>query len=283
MGFGSTVTLNSAVVYFAYNLEKVLLGRFWGAEAIGIYGRAYQLVNIPNENLNTAVGEVAFSALSRVQHDPGLVRSYFLKGYSVVVALTIPVTIVCALFANEAIFVTLGPRWAAVVPIFQWLSPTIIIFALINPFAWLMFAIGHVGRSLKIALVLAPLVIAGYLVGLPYGPKGVAIGYSVAMAAWVVPHIAWCVRGTPVSFRDVVEAAGRPLLSGVVAAAPVLVFKTAYLQASSPLVTLVAGVSLFMAIYSCMLLGVMRQLNFYWGFVTAFKTRAATTESELAV
>lgn len=283
MGFGGTITLNSVVVYLAYNLEKVLLGRFWGAEAIGIYGRAYQLVNIPNENLNTAVGEVAFSALSRVQHDPGLVRSYFLKGYSVVVALTIPVTIVCALFAKEAILVTLGVRWAAVVPIFQWLSPTIIIFALINPFAWLMFAIGHVRRSLKIALVLAPLVIAGYLVGLPYGPKGVAIGYSVAMAVWVVPHIAWCVRGTPVSFNDVVGAAGRPLLSGVVAAVPVFLVKIAYLQTAPPLLTLVAGVSLFMAVYSCMLLGVMGQLNFYWGFVTAFRSRVAATESELAV
>jgi PST family polysaccharide transporter len=44
MRFGGTITLNGAVMYVAYNLEKVLLGRFWGAEAIGIYGRAYQLV-----------------------------------------------------------------------------------------------------------------------------------------------------------------------------------------------------------------------------------------------
>lgn len=31
MRFGGTVTLNSLVVYFAYNTEKILLGRFWGA------------------------------------------------------------------------------------------------------------------------------------------------------------------------------------------------------------------------------------------------------------
>ena len=80
--FGATATLNGLVVYAAYNLEKVLLGRFWGADALGLYGRAYQLINVPTENLNSAVGGVAFSALSRLQDDPVRFRNYFLKGYS---------------------------------------------------------------------------------------------------------------------------------------------------------------------------------------------------------
>ena len=64
--FGGTLTLDGIVVYLAYNLDKVLLGRWWGAQALGLYGRAYQLVNLPTGNLNNAVGEVAFPALSRV-------------------------------------------------------------------------------------------------------------------------------------------------------------------------------------------------------------------------
>ena len=54
--FGGGLTLNSLIAYVAYNFEKVLLGRFWGADALGIYGRAYQLINIPTDNLNSAVG-----------------------------------------------------------------------------------------------------------------------------------------------------------------------------------------------------------------------------------
>ena len=68
--FGGTITLNGLVVYIAYNFDKLLLGRFWGADALGIYGRAYQLINIPTSNLNSAIGGVAFSALSRLQDDP---------------------------------------------------------------------------------------------------------------------------------------------------------------------------------------------------------------------
>jgi PST family polysaccharide transporter len=51
--FGGTLTFNGLVAYVAYNAEKVMIGRLWGADAIGIYGRAYQLVNIPTENLNS--------------------------------------------------------------------------------------------------------------------------------------------------------------------------------------------------------------------------------------
>src|SRR5208282_4311616 len=78
--FGGSVTLLSLLVYIAYNLDKVLLGRFWGAEALGIYGRSFQIISIPTDNLNSAVGEVAFAALSRLQHEPVRLRSYFLKG-----------------------------------------------------------------------------------------------------------------------------------------------------------------------------------------------------------
>ena len=103
--FGGTLILNSVVIYVAYNLEKVLLGRFWGADVLGLYGRAYQLVNIPNENLNSAIGGVTFSALSRLQDDPVRFRNYFLKGYTLVNSLTLPTTVFCALFTDDIILV----------------------------------------------------------------------------------------------------------------------------------------------------------------------------------
>ncbi|HEY4901935.1 MAG TPA: lipopolysaccharide biosynthesis protein [Candidatus Sulfotelmatobacter sp.] len=279
--FGGTITLNGAVMYVAYNFEKVLLGRFWGAEAIGVYGRAYQLVNIPTDNLNSAVGEVAFSALSRVQDDPPRLRSYFLKGYSLVTALTLPITILCALFAREAISILLGPKWTEAVPIFRLLAPTILIFAMINPFSWLLFAMGKVGRSLKIALVIAPLVIAGYVIGLPYGPTGVALGYSAAMAVWILPHIAWCVHGTPISFLDVLQTLSKPLLSGLVASVLPLMIESSYGQQLSPLFRLIVGVVLFLSVYAVMLLYAMGQKAFYLNLVRGLRASRSLDEKSL--
>ena len=94
MRFGSTITANGLVMYISSNFEKVLLGRYWGVDAVGIYGRAYQLINIPTDNLNSAAGGVAFAALSRVKDEPNRLRNFFLKGYSLILSLTIPITFI---------------------------------------------------------------------------------------------------------------------------------------------------------------------------------------------
>jgi O-antigen/teichoic acid export membrane protein len=181
MGFGGTLTLSCLAFYFTTNLEKVLLGRFWGAEAIGLYGRAYQLIRFPIDNLNSAVGQVAFSALSRVQDNPVRLRRYFLKGYSLVLGLTIPMTLACALFADDIIPLVLGPKWMGAAVLLRLLSPTTLVFAISNPLCWLLDALGFVDRGLKISLAFAPIMIAGVLVGLPHGPVGVAFSYSFVM------------------------------------------------------------------------------------------------------
>ena len=282
MRFGGTLTLISVVMYIAYNLEKVLLGRFWGADAVGIYGRAFQVINIPTDNLNSSVGEVAFSALSRVQNDPARFRNYFLKGYSLVLALTIPITIAVALFANDLIFVLLGPKWKDAAQILRLLAPTILIFALINPIGWLIFSLGMVGRSLKATLVFAPLVICGYVIGLPYGPKGVAFGYSAVMTLWAVPLIMWGIHGTVVSFRDIVLAASRPLVSGVVATA--LAFGVQFVcgQSLSPLPRLILGAIVLLSAYVGMLLYVMGQKAFYLNLVRGLMGRPSLQGNALA-
>jgi O-antigen/teichoic acid export membrane protein len=271
MRFGGITTLNGLIMYVAYNLEKVLLGRFWGEAALGIYGRAYQLTNIPTDNLNSATAGVAFAALSRLQDDPARLRRYFLKGYSLVLALTLPITIACALFADDLILVLLGPKWKDAVAIFRLLAPTILIFAVINPLGWLLLSIGMVGRSLKTALVIAPLVIAGYIVGLPYGPKGVAFAYSAAMAVWVIPHIAWCVHGTAISMRDIFQTVARPLLSGLVAATLAFGVQLAYGHAFSPLIRLALGGTVLLVAYLAMLLYVMGEKSVYVDLLWSLK------------
>jgi O-antigen/teichoic acid export membrane protein len=263
MRFGGAVTLNSLLIYVATNFEKVLLGRFWGADAIGIYGRAYQLINIPIENLNSTASGVAFAALSRLQEDHARFKSYFLKGYSLVLALTLPITTACALFAHDMIFGFLGPKWHDAVPIFRLLAPTILVFAIVNPMAWLLCSLGKVGRLLKMAVVLTPSMVAGYFVGLPYGPKGVAFAYSTLMLLWMIPAIVWAVHGTVISVRDILMAVRWPLASSVVAAPLAYGVQFLYGQSMSILPRLILEGSVLIAAYLGMLLFVTGQKTFY--------------------
>lgn len=261
--FGGTVTLNNVLVYFAYNLDKVLLGKFWGAEALGVYGRAYQLINLPTENLNSTIGLVAFPALSRIQNDPARLASYFLNGYRLFLTLVIPLTMGCALFADDIIRVFLGPNWRDATGVFRLLAPTILTFALVNPFAWLMLASGRAGRSLRIALMIAPVVVLGYLFGLKHGPHGVAAGFSGAMVLLVVPVIAWAKHGTHISTHNILRSILPPFVSILVGAATVW-FARHLLSAIHPaFLRLVVETSVLFGAYLLTLLFVMGQKTAY--------------------
>ncbi len=274
--FGGTITLNGLVVYAAYNFEKVLLGRFWGADSLGIYGRAYQLTRVPVDFFNGAIGGVTFSALSRLQGDPARLKNYFLKGYSLAISFSLPATLYCALFANDIVRLLLGPNWIGAGIILRLLAPTVLIFAMINPLAWLLLSIGRQGRSLKIGLVIAPLIMTAYVIGLPHGPTGVAIAYSVAMSLWLIPHIVWCLHGTTISLWDLLLAIGRPLLSGAVAGAVALVIEIYMGPSTSSLLRLLVGGGVMLAVYVCMLLLVLGQLRFYLDLFEGLRRPAAS-------
>jgi O-antigen/teichoic acid export membrane protein len=281
MRFGGTLTLNGLVAYAAYNMEKVLLGRFWGADALGIYGRAYQIVNIPTDNLNSAAGEVAFSALSRLQDDPDRLRRYFLKGYSLVLTMTVPVTLAFWLFPQDVIAVVLGPKWSAAAPILRLLAPTILIFAIINPLGWLMYSIGLVGRSLKLAFVFAPLIITGYIIGLPYGPKGVALGFSAVMLLCAIPLTAFCVHRTPVSLRDILLTSAPPLACAIVAGATAFGVKIACGHLLSPLSRLLLETTVLVSTFSVLLVFVVGDKTLYRDVLRGLRGRVPVEESNL--
>jgi O-antigen/teichoic acid export membrane protein len=266
MRFGGTMTMNGLIWTVATSFDKILLGRYWGPDVTGIYYNGSQLSRIPIDNLNSALGDVAFSALSRLQDEPERFKRYFLKGYTLIVALTLPIAVVCAVFADDLITALLGPKWVGAVEIFRILAATILVFAILNPLGWLLNALGLVERGLKIAMASAPLLIMGYVVGLPYGPRGVALAYSTVMTLGLVPLAVWAVHGTPIGIRDMVRVLSRPLASSAVAAAfafGIHVLYGLYGAELSLLPRLLSEMFVFGATYLIMLLFVAGQKSFY--------------------
>jgi PST family polysaccharide transporter len=182
-----------------------------------------------------------------------------------------PATIACAVFADDIILVALGPKWVGASTIFRLLAPTILVFGIINPLAWLLQASGLQERSLKIALVLSPLVICSYLIGLSYGPNGVALAFSTVMILWMVPHIYWSLHGTTISVRELLSAAGQPLLSGAIAAIAAVAVVHFTDPMSSHILRLTLGGTVMLAVYAFALLFVLKQSTFYFGLVRALK------------
>ena len=67
--FGAGQSLLSINKFFVEEGDKFIIGKFLGADSLGIYGRAYQLLGFPMKIFGQSVGRVLFPAFSKIQND----------------------------------------------------------------------------------------------------------------------------------------------------------------------------------------------------------------------
>lgn len=221
LNFGGHVTAFEFINYFHRNLDNILIGRVWGAEALGIYSRAYQLLMFPITNLRTPINAVAFPAMSKLRGEPEKFRAYYLK-ISFLLALTsMPLVAFLASAADEVIGLLLGPRWLGVVPIFQALA----LAAFIQPVASLRGLVAlSSGRSrayLVVGAIYAVVACIAFVAGLAWGPMGVAIGYSIATYVLLYPSIKLSFQSTTIQWSDFWASIRQPALTSLFAAGAV--------------------------------------------------------------
>ncbi len=233
--FGGDVTAFEFINYFHRNLDNVLIGRVWGADALGLYSRAYQLLMFPITNLRAPITAVAFSAMSQLRGEPEQFRAYYRKVSFLLALTSMPLVAFLAVAAEQVIGLLLGPRWGGAVPIFQALA----FAAFIQPVASLrgMVALSS-GRSrdyLVLGVMNAVVVCLAFVAGLRWGPMGVAISYSIAIYLLLYPTVKLSFRTTTIRMADFWGAIGQPACTSVVAVVAVLAVGNSVLMSEASL------------------------------------------------
>lgn len=120
--FGSKVSIISFLEFICYNLDSIVLGRLIGAETLGHYHQASNLVNLPAQKISTSLTNVLFPSLSRVQENKEKLRKAYLSTISVLGTFLFIYSFSVAAASEEIILVVYGNRWAPAIPFLRVLS-----------------------------------------------------------------------------------------------------------------------------------------------------------------
>ncbi len=207
------------VNYFARNTDNLLVGWRFSAQSLGFYKKAYDLFALSTNQLISSLTVVVVATLSRVNRDAEEYRRYVVGALTLAAFVGMGLAAALTLSGKDLIRLLLGPGWEPAGQIFTFFGPGIGIMMLYYTHGWIHLSIGRADRWFRWGILEFVVTCLFFVVGLPWGPVGIAIAWTTSF--WVLTVPALWYAGRPIGFgvRPVVAVVWRyivaALLSGL--------------------------------------------------------------------
>lgn len=120
--FSANVFLTRLIQQVAQQADKVLVGKYLGAEELGLYSRAFHFTAFPINNVTRVVSNVMFPALSKITGENEKVASVYLTVIGYIAIITFPTLAGFAYLSSEIILTLLGSQWLPMQPYLVFLA-----------------------------------------------------------------------------------------------------------------------------------------------------------------
>lgn len=198
--FGGGVSLARIGNVLAMQADNFVVGRWLGAEALGMYGRAYQAMMLPVKILGQVSDRVLFPAMSIIQGERARLARAFMRATGGIAMISFPLAALLLVVAPELIQILLGSQWAAVVPLLRVLLVGMVFRTGYKIGDSLARATGAVYRQAWRHWLYATMVFIGAWSGQSWGLHGVCIGVTSAIGVHylVILHLSANLTGVSI-------------------------------------------------------------------------------------
>jgi len=202
--------------FFARNTDNILLGKIYGAGSLAIYQKAYALLMLPVQQINSPLTRVLLPALSQVSGDPRAFKNAYGRSIKTLAWISVPCIVGVGVIADELVLLVLGPKWEDSVLIFKLLLPAALVGATNVATGWAYLSLGHTDRQFKFSFLNTIVIIGALFTGAQYGLEETALAFSLASLILRIPDLLYCFKGTCLKFWDFSSNVLRPYFVSII-------------------------------------------------------------------
>lgn len=197
-------------------MDRTVVGVIAAANALGIFHIASTLSGVIMHSTVFPLWRGLFPAYAKLAEDPQELAEAFFSVFRWVVVVSCIAGFGVASVAPDLVVILLGEKWVAAIPLVPWLACAVAINGVVDNPLLAVTALGHtrlcaIQSLIRIVMLLIALPLAGHL----WGVQGVAIAtFGVSVAHSPIPFYL-LIKTTPVGIRDLIQAAWRPIVGGV--------------------------------------------------------------------
>ena len=188
MGYGRHIMGINILLFFLTQGDNAFVGRVLGTEALGFYGLAYGLSNLPGTFVSSALSRITFPLYAKLREDRPQMALAYRNILEITGLLTVPLCGALIVLAPEVVSFIYGARWLPAMPCMRILCVFGLIRALNTSMGALLQALGLPSRLERIGawqLILMAAIITP--LGRAFGIAGVGLcvtlagGFSMAL------------------------------------------------------------------------------------------------------
>lgn len=213
--FGTMYVASRSIEVLTRNFHEPVIAKTFGFAAVGLFSRAFGLIELFHLNIGAAVVRVATPAFAAEHRAGRSLAEPFARSTAIFVSVSWTFFGFVALMAEPIIHVMFGAQWVPSAPIAVVLALSAMPHGLFALAPQMLSATGHVARRLKVSLWFSPVHLLGVLIASRFSLPAVAAVWFVSnsvMLALYLRHLRE-VLGTSVA------ALFRPSASSAVVAA----------------------------------------------------------------
>lgn len=181
LSFGTGVTLGQIFNRLANTSDNLIVGATLGARAVGLYGRAYQLMVLPSQYFGQVLDSVLYTAMAKVQDRPKTLGAVYRRGVVAIALVVMPLSAFLFVLAPEFVNVLIGEQWGDVVVPFKIFAVTMLFRTSYKMGDSLCRSAGIVFQRAFRQFLFSVMIVAGAFFGHYYGIVGVTVGVSIAI------------------------------------------------------------------------------------------------------
>lgn len=187
--FGVPLVSMNIVSVFVLNVDYLLVGRYLGAEALGIYTLAFRVPELTILQLCNIVAQVIFPVFARIKDDKDALGKGFLQTAQYVALITVPAGLGMFVLAEPFVLAFFGEKWIDVIPVMQAISIYTMLISLGYNAGDVYKAQGKPEILTKISVLHAFLLVPALLWAVTVSRRIIMVGVSQAIVAFVINSI----------------------------------------------------------------------------------------------
>ena len=206
-GFSGNLLGFGVFNYWVRNSDDLLIGKFIGSAALGVYSRAYSIMLMPLRQLSATVGKVMFPALSKIQDDKARVKEIYLRTICIIALIAFPMMLGLLVVADSFVLALLGYKWSEVIPLLRMFALLGMVQSIGTTVGWIYNSQGRTDLQLRWGMRAGGLLILSIVIGVLLGSiKSVALCYVVMSGVILVyPNFAIPGKLINLTFGEVVR------------------------------------------------------------------------------